>query len=383
MKNYFFLPIFASLMLASCGEDYAEKGLVHDSEIDPVVGVEATPFVGAVILTWDMPETDQYYYTMVDYTNSEGLPVQRKVSKYSVDPENPARIRAVIGGFTDTKEYTFTLTHYTYAGNPSESAVVSAIPEDRSHAKDYLVKEVVFEPIVEGFNIKWSNDLNAKVKLVCEYLDLTDTRKTVEFDATEPKIETIEQVPIETDIDIVYYMEDLETGEKSETLTKTIQVLPTIYDIFDPTISYIPDSFYGINMCTVEWNEAKNEYVVKTTGTDPYIYTQLPATPTGDKLVFRYKTVKNITGIEIFLNGRAPAPANSAAFPGIMNLTTGKLYKGLPLTKYWRTVVWDLSADRKNKFDFIAKSSENKNKMRFDFGGQKNRELHIRNMHWE
>lgn len=378
MKKYILFPVLA-LMLAACGEDYAEKGLVKDSDIDPVIGAEATPFVGAVILGWDIPETSEYYYTMVEYTDANGETVKKKVSKYSVDPENPNRIKTTIGGFTDTNEYTFTLTHYTFAGNPSEKITVSAAPEDRHKAKDYLVKDITFEPIVEGFNMRWKNDLDAKVKIVYEYLDITDERMTKEVDATVPKVESVERVPIETDIVINYYMVDLETEEKSETLTKTIQVLPTVYDIYDPTVTYIPDSYYGINMCTVEWNDTKNEYVVKTSGTDPFIYTQLPGAPTGNKLVFRYKTEKNITGIEIFLNGRAPAPANSAAFPGIINPATGKLYKGLPKTKYWMTVVWDLSKDLPTKYDEAA----NKNKIRIDFGGQNTRELHIRNMHWE
>lgn len=393
MKKYFLFPVLASLFLSSCGEDYADKTVSETDSDFSQVNVEnavATPFVGSVILTWDLPANKDYYYTLIDYTNSEGKQVRRKVSKYSVDPDDPAKIRALIGGFTDTEEHTFVLTHYSFSDVASSSVTMTGTPEPRSRAKDYLVQGVTFEPVVEGFNIKWENELDAKVKLVVEYLNLGDQRKTVEFDATLPRVVTIDEIPVETDIELNYYMVDLETEEKSETLTQTKQVLPHPLDVFDPSMIYIPNSFYGINMCTVEWNETKNYYVVKTTGTDPYIYTQLPGTPTGDKLVFRYKTAKNINSIEIFLNGRAPAPANSTSGTSdlnVYNYSTGKYYKGLPLTKYWRTVVWDLSKARTTKYDFIKLSGSeagmNKNKMRFDFGGQNTRELHIRGMHWE
>ena len=289
MKKYIFFPLLASsLMLASCGEDYAEKGGLVDenARVEIVEAPEIQPFVMSVILSWAMPENPQYYYTMIEYTDTEGNLQRRKVSKYSVNPDDPTRVQVTIGGFTDTDEHTFTLTHYTYAGNASEPVTMTAAPEHRSKAKDYLVQDVTFTPIEEGFEVRWENDLDAKVDLVVEYLHKSDERRSVTIDASLPRVIAVEEVPIETDILISYHMVDQETGDVSETLTKTIQTLPTIYDIYVPGQEYIPNSYYGINMMTIEWNDTKNEFVVKTTGTDPYIQSLIHMTePTRPSII--------------------------------------------------------------------------------------------------
>jgi hypothetical protein len=208
--------------------------------------------------------------------------VNRKVSKYSVDAETPGRARALIGGFTDTNEYEFTLTAYSYAGNASTPVTVKGTPEDRSRAKDYLVETVTFDPQVEAVNINWTNELNADVNLVLISLDYFNIKGKVdeivrEVEATTPHVEVIDNLPIETDIEVKYYMVDNETGEKSETKTATFQVLPTIYDIYDAAVTYIPESYYGINMMTIDWNETKNEFHILTSGNDPYVYTKMPS----------------------------------------------------------------------------------------------------------
>ncbi len=371
------------MLFCGCGEDYADTDIVADAPMAPVQNVEATSFVSSVILTWDLPENDQYYYTMVSYVDASGQTVNRKVSKYSVDAETPGRARALIGGFTDTNEYEFTLTAYSYAGNASTPVTVKGTPEDRSRAKDYLVETVTFEPQVEAVNINWTNELNADVNLVLISLDYFNIKGKVEevvreVEATTPHVEVIDNLPIETDIEVKYYMVDNETGEKSETKTATFQVLPTIYDIYDAAVTYIPESYYGINMMTIDWNETKNEFHILTSGNDPYVYTKMPATPAGTTLIFRYRSKKNITNFEIFLNGRAPGGPNEV----IYQAPDG--YKGLRLTNgYWKTVVWDLSDAQKNKFDFINNTATNQNRIRIDFGSQNTRELWFRNMHWE
>ncbi len=383
MKKNIFIALSAAMLFCGCGEDYADTDIVADAPMAPVQNVEATSFVSSVILTWDLPENDQYYYTMVSYVDAAGQTVNRKVSKYSVDAETPGRARALIGGFTDTNEYEFTLTAYSYAGNASTPVTVKGTPEDRSRAKDYLVETVTFDPQVEAVNINWTNELNADVNLVLISLDYFNIKGNVdeivrEVEATTPHVEVIDNLPIETDIEVKYYMVDNETGEKSETKTATFQVLPTIYDIYDAAVTYIPESYYGINMMTIDWNETKNEFHILTSGNDPYVYTKMPATPAGTTLIFRYRSMKNITNFEIFLNGRAPGGPNEV----IYQAPDG--YKGLRLTNgYWKTVVWDLSDAQKNKFDFINNTATNQNRIRIDFGSQNTRELWFRNMHWE
>lgn len=383
MKTKPYIALALATLCCACGDDYADTDIVRDAPMEPLQNVQAQSFVSSVILTWDLPASDQYYYTLVSYVDASGATVNRKVSRYSLDADNPARVRALIGGFSDTNEYEFTLTAYSFAGNASAPVTVKGTPEDRSRAKDYLVETVTFEPQVEAVNISWTNELNADVTLVLTSLDYFNTSGTVgelvrEVDASTPHVEVIDNLPVETDIEVSYYMVDNTTGEQSATKTATFQVLPTIYDIYDPAIMYIPDSQYGINQMTIEWNDTKNEFHVKTSGSDPYIYTQMPGTPTGTKLVFRYRSDRNITNFEVFLNGRAPGGDNEVVYKAPDG------YNGLRRTNlYWKTVVWDLSDAQKSKFDFINDTETNKNRIRLDFGGQNNRELFFRNMHWE
>lgn len=372
-----------ALMAAGCTEDYSEKGLTVDAPMAPVQNLEAESFVSAVILSWDLPADEQYYYSTIKYKDSEGNSVIKKVSRFSLDPENNGRIRAVIGGFTDTQEHEFTVTACSYHGNESESVKVSGTPQDRSKAKDFLVKTVKFEPLSEAVNITWENELDADLSLVVEHLDYYNTSGKVEtltttYGAKIPKVETISNLPVETDIKMQYYMIDNETGEQSEKMEATFQVLPNQYDTLADGVLLFPVDYYGINMMDITWNESKNEFKVVTSGTDPYLYTKLSGTPTGTKIVFRYRSVQNITNFEIFLNGRAPGAANEVVYKAPDG------YNGLRRTNgYWKTVVWDLSDAQKNKFDFINNSATNQNRIRIDFGSQNKRTLEFRNMHWE
>ncbi len=410
MKKYIFLPLFAvlTLLCGSCGEDYSEKDLVVDTVMEPVSGLEAESFISSVILYWDMPENENYYYSLVTYNDADGNLVSHKVSKYSVDPDNEKRIKALIGGFTDTNEYEFTVTHYSYANNASESFKVKGTPQPKTMAKEYIAKTVKFTPGVESVTVTWDNALGADIQLVMKWKDYYDYAGTTnadnlpvltrEVEATTPHAEVINYMPVETDCEVEYYIVDKETGEKSETYTGTFQVLPPVEDIYNPAIEYFPDGPGSLqpqpdnpNQMTIEWKgEANNEFDVLTSGTDPYIYINLKGKPAGTTIVFRYKSVQNINGIDIFFKGNAPATVkDNVRFK--MTERDGSTYEGLHKTNgYWKTVRVNLKPLFQPGFDYDALWEPqpdgkivNRNRIRFDFGGQNKRELHFRNMHFE
>ena len=88
MKKNIFIALSAAMLFCGCGEDYADTDIVADAPMAPVQNVEATSFVSSVILTWDLPENDQYYYTMVSYVDAAGQTVNRKVSNTASMPKH-------------------------------------------------------------------------------------------------------------------------------------------------------------------------------------------------------------------------------------------------------------------------------------------------------
>lgn len=406
MKKYILLPFIAILTLicGGCGDDYANTDVVVDTEMEPVTGLEAESFISSVILTWDMPENENYYYTLISYVNADGEKVNRKVSKYSVDAENPGKVKALIGGFSDTNEYEFTLTNYSFANNASASVTVKGTPQPKTMAKEYIVKSVKFEPGVESATVSWDNSLDADIKLVMSWKDYfnyeTSTNAdnlpviTREVNATTPHTEVINSLPVETDCQVEYYIIDNETGDKSETLTATFQVLPPAEDFFNPAIEYFPTNAYGApNMMTLDWtDENKNEFTIVTSGNDPYVYTTLNGKPVGTTLVFRYKSVQNITNFEIFFKGNAPGSANDEVIIKLPDtVASTKTYNGLRKTNgFWKTVRVDLKPLFNSKLDFDGLwvpqpdgKIVNRNRIRIDFGSQDKRTLSFRNMHFE
>lgn len=412
MKKNIIIPLFALLTLIcwGCKEEYVPTDITVDTVMEPVAGLQAESFISSVILTWDMPENENYYYTLISYTDAEGNQVNRKVSKYSLDPENENRVRALIGGFTDTNEYEFTLTNYSFANNASESVKVKGTPQPKTMAKEYIAKSVKFAPGIESATVTWDNSLGADIQLVMSWKDyfnyetsttadnLPVLSRTVE--ATTPHTEVINSLPVETDCEVEYYIIDKETGEKSETLTSTFQVLAPIEDVYNPAFEYFPDGAASLqpqpdnpNQMTIEWKgEFNNEFDILTTGGDPYIYVNLKGKPAGKTLVFRYKSVQNITYFEIFFKGNAPASAKDEVVIKLPDtVDKSGYYTGLRKTNgFWKTVRVNLEPLFQSGFDYdglwVPEASGkivNRNRIRIDFGGQNKRELHFRNMHFE
>jgi hypothetical protein len=130
MKKNIFGILLLGLMAVGCSDDYTDmyqepiEGA--DEQMVALQNVQCEPFVSSVIFSWDKPTSAAYYYTLVSWIDANGNQAYKKISKYSEDPDDPTRIRAIVGGFTDTNTYTFTLVACSTSGNQSEPVQVSA-----------------------------------------------------------------------------------------------------------------------------------------------------------------------------------------------------------------------------------------------------------------
>lgn len=239
MKKHILFLIFISFGVWGC--DDAHENLIS---LEPIRNAQCEPFVASVIFSWDKPENDNYYYTLVSYQTKEGKVLKKKISKFSTAPEDPKRVRAIVGGFTDIDEYEFTLVACGYDGTVSEPITVKGIPKDKSEAKDYVISTVNVEPISEGATVSWTNETNVGVELVLNYIDKTHKEQEVRFDATETKSENITNLAIEKPVDITIYAVNKEDGNQSASQTVTITPLLTQEDQVIPGAEYILSSYY-------------------------------------------------------------------------------------------------------------------------------------------
>lgn len=373
MKKNIFGILLIGLAVTACDDDYTTwyqeevPSEVANAPMEKLQNVLVEPFVTSVIVSWDKPASDQYYYTLLSWVDGTGTTQNRKISKYSVDPENPNRIRAIVGGFTDTNTYNFTLTACSYSGVQSEPALASAAPQSGEAAKEYILSTVTVGSDVESAIINWKNEISATMNLVVEYVDKYGKSQSVTFDATVPKTEKIEKLPVEKTtvlnikaVDPVYEIE-------TEPAQFDVEPLLTQWDYYDAGINYICRALWSnptpTNNCTITYKdeERKNEFTVTTTGGDPYCW-WLNTTPlTTNKFVMRYKSNQN-TELQIFMSF-PPSPNNAPKT---------KLKK----TENWETLEWDLSGSENGPWEPNIFP-------RFDWGNDKGLVLEVRNAHFE
>lgn len=371
MKKNIYAILLLGLAVTACNDDYTEwyQDEVPEAEanapMEKLQNVMVEPFVSSVIVSWDKPASEQYYYTLLSWTDGNGVVQNRKISKYSVDPENPNRIRSVVGGFTDTNTYNFTLTACSYSGVQSEPVPASAAPQPSDAAKDYVLSTVTLTNDVESAIVNWKNEIGATINLVFTYVDKSGKTQTATFDASVPKTEVIKNLPIEKTTVVTCKAVDPALQIETEPVTFDVDPLLTEWDIYKEGTNYICTTLWSnpgpTNMCDIVYkNDTKNEFTVTTTGGDPYCWWK-NTTPLGNKFVMRYKSNKGFT-FQIFLS-----------FPPDGNIApTIKLNK----TSEWETVEWDLT----------GKFGEWQGGLiypRFDWGSESGIIIEVRNAHFE
>ncbi len=177
MKKIIYLILIAcSGLFFSCKD---ESGMTKDGDI-VLSNLTAEPRIGAVVLKWDNPTASDYYYATVIYQNAAGEEVKQKVSVYSVDSEKgEGHTSVMIGGFSDTNTYEFTVTPYTSDERYGDPLTVSCAPEDASKAFKYITETITTTPTIEGAVIGWANDYDVPVTVNISYKNLAGETKTV------------------------------------------------------------------------------------------------------------------------------------------------------------------------------------------------------------
>jgi len=371
MKKNIFGILLAGLAITACNDDYTEwyQDEVPEAEanvpMEKLQNPKVEPFVSSVIVSWDMPASPQYYYTLLSWVDNNGKLQNRKISKYSVDPDNPRRVRSIIGGFSDTNEYEFTMIACSYAGIQSEPVTAKAAPQSSEMAKDYVLSTVTVDNGVESAIINWKNEIGATVSLKIDYVNKYGKDKSVTYDATTPTTEVIEELPIEKTTVLSITAIDNETKAETDPITAEVEPLLTKWDVADPSWLYIGRELWSnpepTNLCTITYDNAdKTEFTIYTTGSDPYFWWK-NTTPLGTKFVMRYKSSKAID-FQIFLS-----------FP-----PDGKIapVSRLKKTDAWETLEWDLTG----KFGTWDKGLIYP---RFDWGSAKGVTVQVRNAHFE
>lgn len=207
-------------MFASCKNE--ESGMTKDGDI-VLSNLAAEPRIGAVVLKWDNPSVDDYYYATVTFMDASGEEVKQKVSVYSVDSEKgEGHTAATIDGFSDTNTYEFTVTPYTSDGRYGDSQTVSCAPENSSMAYKYISETIETSPIVEGSVISWKNVYDVPVTVTITYKNLAGETKTITKKSSDD--ESVEIYPFVDKTSVTFTATD--ASGKNTSSPKVVEVTP-------------------------------------------------------------------------------------------------------------------------------------------------------------
>ena len=362
MKFRIQLIALLALLLMGCND---EGSSIRD---DFAVGnVECTPFIGSVTLNWTPPAAKDYYYTLISYVNTEGKQVNKKVSRFDTDAQG--KVSTVVGGFTDTREYEFTLTAYGYDGSHSAPVSVKGVPLDIKTAKDYVMSTIVVEPASSGADISWTNETGVGVDLIVQFVDRYGKDRKETVDATKTGKYTAKMFIVETKVTVyaVNHADGAKSEEKSYMITPTTDPDDIIYD----DIEYITFPSSG-NQISISQENPDNpyEYTFKTNGGDPYVPCKgLKAPIQGKTLVFRYRASEEFK-LELFW-----CNAGGGAAGGRSTVVTVPANN----TDEWKTFRHDYSSAM-SKHSWAGNIGDF---ARFDWGTKAGLTIHVRNIHFE
>lgn len=271
MRQYILLSaLVASMSLCSCSDD----GNNAPGAMEPVSGVECTPFIGSVIVQWNSPADQNYYYTLLTYTNSQGEVVNKKVSCYSADATGITK--AVLTGFTDIDPHTFTLTAFGFDGASSRPVTASCAPQSHTGAAQYVLDSVTFTPTESGARMEWVNDTEIPVTLYVTYTNSSGMYMDLDFDASASGVHDFTDLGFNDTEFTVYAGLDADDTVVSDKKLFTCapevdprDIIPFTYD-FNRTV---PVNFdFGVVGMTIE-QTGENQYrmVMDTNAPERYI----------------------------------------------------------------------------------------------------------------
>ncbi len=273
---YILMMLILCAYITACENDDNGGG-----SISQVTDVQVTPYFGSVILNWTNPSDDDYYYTLVSYTNANGEKVNKKVSCFDVD--DSGRTRVIIGGFTDENTYTFTLTSYGYSGATSTPASISAAPLSTDAVKDYVATTVNVASAVQGAEVSWKNETGVECYVVVSFLDSKGIKKEKKFNARNSGKGIVASFVETTTLTV--YVENT-SGGKSDSRT---------FDV-SPKLGEISKNGMSIYSVSSDWGGCLGSYLIDN---DIYTYwhTQLSGYP--HNIVIDLGSEYNLNKIEL------------------------------------------------------------------------------------
>lgn len=357
------LMLLLSVLLVACNDKNKSAGFLA-----PVTNVKATSFIGSVILTWENPVDANLYYVLISYVNGHGEMVQKKVDRYATDDEG--KTGAIIGGFTDTNEYGFTLTAHAYDGSVSEPVRVTGIPSSTSEAKDYVLKTVSVKPAVSGAKISWTNRTGVGVILTVAYTDYKQRPQTVRIDAGNTGSRIVYGMQESTKLRITATNKDGGESTEAESFDVTPEIDPD--DLIQEGVDYVTFDIGAKNQLDVAQDNPDNpyEYVFTTSGGDPFVPCKgMPNPVKGTVLVFRYQAVSAFA-LELFwCNAGGGAAGGRSTTVTVPAAPEGE----------WATFRHDYASDMSQH----AWKGSTGDFMRFDLGNKPALTIRMKNIHFE
>ncbi|MCI7286560.1 MAG: DUF4959 domain-containing protein [Parabacteroides sp.] len=362
-KNIAFLISFLLISIFSCTEDDGK----NDSKIEPVSNVTSTSFIGSVILNWENPDNEDFYYVLITYKDSGGKEVRKKVSKYDINEDGLGE--TTVGGFTDTNEHVFNLRSVGYSGVISSAVEISGIPQNTQEAMNYVIETITVDPISSGARISWVNETGVSVKLKVFYVNREGENIEVEIDAGVTGSYVLAGITKTTVLTIVAKND----GDEGETDPHTFEVTPLIDpdDIVYDDVDYITFGT-GANQVSFTQDNPDNvyEYTFVTFGGDPNINCYgMHNSIAGKVLVFRYQSTESFT-LELFWcdagGGAAGGRSTSVEVP---ENNTGE----------WQTFRYDYT-EAMAQHSWMGNAGDF---MRFDLGTKAGLTIKLKNIHFE
>ncbi len=162
--KYIFILIILTGSL-SCEEEVRK----HDIGIPPapVSDVTTESDNGSVILTWKVPQDENYHYTHISYLNSKGVLCGKNISKYSLNPET-GYTTDTIKGFGNTEEYAFKLYACSEGGAKSTPVEVKETP--LAPIFDLIIETVTCEADFGGIKVNWLNETGREAFIVVRFV---------------------------------------------------------------------------------------------------------------------------------------------------------------------------------------------------------------------
>ena len=169
MKKLFYIAIAMSILaFASCKDD---SGIAPQA----ISELSYASDYGAVILTYKVPADSNFYYVDVSWTDAAGKPRRVQATVYAADI-NTRMVNVVCDGFSDTKDYLFTLTPYSLDGTPGNSQSITgrALPP----AFEAVLETVEVIPGLRGVVVTWTNPTGKNIQVEVKYTEATPVSKT-------------------------------------------------------------------------------------------------------------------------------------------------------------------------------------------------------------